>query len=398
MKQDFVFTSESVTEGHPDKLCDQVSDAIVDHFLELDPYARVRAEAAVATSILFIAARFASEIKADIAYIARKAIRKIGYQTADFDARTCSILTSLQEYPPDADIYFNEKKLTDEEIDRIHVRQNANVFGFACGQTPDLMPLPIWTAHRLARRLDQVRRENLIPYLSPDAKTQVGVEYRNRRPHRFHSITIIASSTKDAAGSVPAQRVHDDIREAVIQPVFADVDMRPDRDTRMFINPVEHLLVGGPAVHSGLTGRKSDVDTYGEYGRHGGSALSGKDPLRIDRIGAYAARHAAKNLVAAGLAETCEVWLCYTIGLARPVSIQVDSFGTGKRSDEELTALIKQHFDFRLAGILKAFDLRNLPVLNKGTFYRQLAVYGHMGRSDLAPPWEATDQAEALKE
>jgi S-adenosylmethionine synthetase len=397
MKKDFVFTSESVTEGHPDKLCDQVSDAIIDHFLELDPYARVRAEAAVATSILFIAARFASEIKADVAYIARKAIRKIGYLASDFDARTCSILTSIQEYPPDVDIYFNEQKLTSEEIDKIHVRQNANVFGFACNQTPDLMPLPVWTAHRLARQIDTVRKENQISYLSPDAKTQVGVEYRNRRPHRFHSITIIASSTKASAGSVPGKQVHDDIMEAVIKPVFADAKMRPDKDTKIFINPVEHLLVGGPAVHSGLTGRKSDVDTYGEYGRHSGSALSGKDPLRIDRIGAYAARHAAKNLVAAGLAETCEVWLCYTIGLARPVSILVDSFGTGKRSDEELTALIKQHFDFRLAGILKAFDCRNLPALNKGKFYRRLAVYGHMGRDDLDLPWEATDKAAAMK-
>jgi S-adenosylmethionine synthetase len=397
MKKDFVFTSESVTEGHPDKLCDQVSDAIIDHFLEMDPYARVRAEAAVATSILFIAARFASEIKADVAYIARKAMRKIGYQTSDFDARSCSILTSIQEYPTDVDIYFNEQKLATEEIDKIHVRQNANVFGFACNQTPDLMPLPVWTAHRLARRIDAARKDNQLSYLSPDAKTQVGVEYRDRRPQRFHSITIIASSTKAAAGSVANKRVHDDIMEAVIKPVFADQEMQPDKDTKIFINPVEHLMVGGPGVHSGLTGRKSDVDTYGEYGRHGGSALSGKDPLRIDRIGAYAARYAAKNLVAAGLAETCEVWLCYTIGLARPVSILVDSFGTGTRSDEELTALIKQHFDFRLAGILKAFDCRNLPALNKGKFYSRLAVYGHMGRDDLDLPWEATDKAAALK-
>jgi S-adenosylmethionine synthetase len=397
MKKDFVFTSESVTEGHPDKLCDQVSDAIIDHFLELDPYARVRAEAAVATSILFIAARFASEIKADVAYMARKAIKKIGYLASDFDARSCSILTSIQEYPADADIYFNEQKLSTEEIDKIHVRQNANVFGFACNQTPDLMPLPVWTAHKLARRIDAARKDNHLSYLSPDAKTQVGVEYRNHRPYRFHSITIIASSTKASAGSVPHQRVHDDIMETVIKPVFADQEIQPDKDTKIFINPVEHLMVGGPGVHSGLTGRKSDVDTYGEYGRHGGSALSGKDPLRIDRIGAYAARYAAKNLVAAGLAETCEVWLCYTIGLARPVSILVDSFGTGTRSDEELTAIIKQHFDFRLAGILKAFDCRNLPALNKGKFYRRLAVYGHMGRDDLALPWEATDKAEALK-
>jgi S-adenosylmethionine synthetase len=397
MRKDFVFTSESVTEGHPDKLCDQVSDAIIDHFLELDPYARVRAECAVATSILFIAARFAAEVKGDVAHIARKAISKIGYLEPDFDARTCSILNSLQEYPPDLDLYFNEQKLSDQEIDKIHVRQHANVFGFACNQTPNLMPLPIWTAHRLARRLDQVRKEKLISYLSPDAKTQVGVEFRNRHPYRFHSITVVVSSTKAAAGSVPARRVHDDILETVITPVFAEDEMQPDQKTKIFINPVEHLLVGGPAVHSGLTGRKSDVDTYGEFGRHSGSALSGKDALRIDRVGAYAARYAAKNVVAAGLAAECEVQLCYTIGLARPVSILVDTFGTGTRSDQDLTDLVKKHFDFRLAGILKAFDCRNLPSRYQGKFYRRLAVYGQMGRDDLDLPWEATDKAELLK-
>jgi S-adenosylmethionine synthetase len=397
MKRDFVFTSESVTEGHPDKLCDQVSDAIIDHFLDLDPYARVRAECAVATSILFIAARFASETKGDVAHIARKAISRIGYLEPDFDARTCSILTSLQEYPPDADIYFNEHKLSDQEIDKIHVRQHANVFGFACNHTPSLMPLPIRQAHKLAFQIDKVRKEKLIPYLSPDAKTQVGVEYRNRRPYRFRSVTVIVSSTKAAGGSVPPSRVHDDIMEAVIKPVFAREEMRPDKNTQIFINPVEHLLVGGPTVHSGLTGRKSDVDTYGEFGRHGGSALSGKDPLRIDRVGAYAARYAAKNVVAAGLAEECEVQLCYTIGLARPVSILVETFGTGARSDDDLTLLVKKHFDFRLAGILKAFDCRNLPSLYKGKFYRPLAVYGHMGRDDLTLPWEATDKIELLK-
>ena len=397
MKRDYVFTSESVTEGHPDKLCDQVSDAIIDHFLELDPYARVRAECAVATSILFIAARFAAEVKGDLSHIARKTISKIGYLEPDFDARTCSILTSIQEYPPDLDLYFNEQQLSDQEIDKIHVRQHANVFGFACNHTPSLMPLPIWTAHKLARRIDQVRKEKLIPYLSPDAKTQVGVEYRNRNPHRFHSITVIVSSTKATVNSVSAKRVHDDIMEAIIKPVLADEEMQPDKKTKIFINPVEHLLVGGPAVHSGLTGRKSDVDTYGEFGRHSGSALSGKDALRIDRVGAYAARYAAKNLVAADLASECEVQLCYTIGLARPVSILVDTFGTGTRSDEDLTELVKRHFDFRLAGILKAFDCRNLPSFHQGKFYRRLAVYGQMGRDDLSLPWEATDKAEILQ-
>jgi S-adenosylmethionine synthetase len=398
MKNDFIFMSESVTQGHPDKLCDEISDAIVDHFLEQDPQARVRAECAVATSILFIAARFVSEIKVDIPNVARKVISGIGFLQPDFDARTCSILTSLQEYPPDADLFFNEDRLTDKEIEKLHVRQHATVFGFACRQTEALMPLPIWLAHKMARQLDQARGQKMIPYLSPDAKTQVGVEYKGRRPFRIHSITVIASGTRAGSTEINERRLYNDIREAVINPAFAEEELKPDNETLIFVNPLEHLLVGGPAVHSGLTGRKSDVDTYGEYARHSGNALSGKDPMRIDRVGAYAARYAAKNVVAAGLAEACEVQLSYSIGFSRPVSIQVETFGSGKLSDDELAALVERHFDFRLVAILRDFNLRHLPALNKGRFYRKLAVYGQVGRLDLNLPWEAVDKAEILKE
>ena len=397
MKNDFIFMSGSVTQGHPDKICDQISDAIVDRFLEQDPQARVRAECAVATSILFIAARFVSETKVDIPNVARKVIGQIGFLPADFDARTCSILTSFQEYPPDAALFFNERRLSEAEIDQLHVCQQATVFGFACRQTEALMPLPIWLAHKLARQMDQARGQNLVPYWSPDNKTQVSVEYKDRRPFRIHSITVIASGTRATSNKITEQRLQNDVREVLIKPVFAEEELKPDDRTLIFVNPFERLMVGGPAVHSGLTGRKSDVDTYGEYARHSANALSGKDPLRIDRIGAYAARYAAKNLVAAGLAEECEVQLSYNIGFSRPVSIQVETFGTGRLPDAELAALLERHFDFRLAGILRDFNLRHLPALNKGGFYRKLAVYGQVGRSDLQLPWEATDRAAILK-
>jgi S-adenosylmethionine synthetase len=398
MKKDFMFTSESVTEGHPDKICDQISDAIVDHFLNQDPYARVRAECAVSTSILFIAARFASDVKADIPTLARKVISQLGYRRPDFDPQTCSVLTSFQEYPPAADLYFNEGKLTDEEIERIPVRQQATMFGFACRQTEVLMPLPIYLAHKLTRRIIQVQKEKTVPYLSPDAKTQVGVEYRDRQPHRIHSLTLMVSGSKAADYQVSPQKLHDDMREAVIRPAFAEEAIQPDEKTLISINPIENLMVGGPAVHSGLTGRKNDVDTYGDYARQTANALSGKDPLRIDRIGVYAARYAAKNVVAAGLAAECEVQLSYSLGFSRPVSVQVETFGTGKLPDEDLAALVEKHFDFRLAGILRQFNCRHLPALNKGKFYQKLAAYGHVGRKDLNLPWEATDKVGVLQD
>ncbi len=395
MKKDFMFTSESVTEGHPDKLCDQISDAIVDHFLQQDPYSRVIAECAVSTSILFIAARFASEARVDFPYIARQVITQIGYEQHEFNGKTCSILTSLKESPRDSDFNFDERELTESEIESIPVKNQVTVFGFACNQTPAFMPLPIWLAHKLARRLTSARLQKILPYLSQDGKTQVGVEFSNRIPSRIHSITVIASQNK---GSGPdLKQLSDDIREAIIDNVFHDEVIKPDKNTRIFVNPDGAFITGGPSIHSGLTGRKNAIDTYGEYSRHSGAALSGKDPMRIDRVGAYAARYAAKNVVAAGLAEECEIQLSYSIGLSRPVSIQVETFGTGKLPDTIIADLVEKNFDFRLAGIVKQFSLRRLPEIIKGGFYRKLAVYGHVGRMDIGLPWEVTDKAHLLK-
>lgn len=395
MKKDFMFTSESVTEGHPDKLCDQISDAIVDHFLEQDPHARVRAECAVATSILFIASRFGSKATVDFANVARKVIKQIGYEHPDFNAKTCSILTSLKELPPDDYYCFDEESLTEEEIEMIAVRNQETVFGFACDQTPSFMPMPIWLAHKLAMRITRARRQKILPYLAADGKTQVGVEYRNRKPYRIHSITITTSQKESPPVSL--KRMEEDIRETVIAPAFDGESIRPDGKTAIFINPIGIVMVGGPSVHSGLTGRKNAMDTYGEYSRYCGSALSGKDLLRVDRVGTYAARYAAKNVVAARLAEECEVQLSYSIGLARPVSIQVETFDTGKIPDEEIAGLLEKNFDFRLAGILREFRLRSLPATVKGGFYQKLAAYGHLGRTDIELPWEKTDRTDALR-
>jgi S-adenosylmethionine synthetase len=277
------------------------------------------------------------------------------------------------------------------------VKNQVTVFGFACNQTPALMPLPIWLAHKLARRLTSARLQKILPYLAPDGKTQAGVEYRSGRPSGIHSLTVIASQNKTVAkGGPDLRKLYEDIKEVVIDPAFQDEEIKPDQKTRIFINPDGAFVTGGPSVHSGLTGRKNAIDTYGEYSRHSGAALSGKDPLRIDRIGAYAARYAAKNVIAAGLADECEVQLSYSIGLSRPVSIQVETFGTGKLPDEKIALRVKRYFDFRLAGIIRQFNLRYLPSILKGGFYRKLAAYGHVGRMDIGLPWEVTDKASIL--
>jgi S-adenosylmethionine synthetase len=396
MKKHSIFTSESATAGHPDKLCDQISDAIVDRFLEQDPYSVIRAECAVASGVLFLASRFSSKATVDVAQVARKMISRVGYDREDFNSRTCSILTSIKELAPDASAVFDAEDLTEDEIEGLHVKQQGTFFGYACSQAASLMPLPIWLAHKLAMRIDTVRQQKTLPYLAPDGKTQVSVEYINRKPSRIHTISICTTL-------IQPERVRalltlkGDIREAVIEPAFKDEVVRPDDRTRFFLNPEGVLMVGGPAVHSGLTGRKNASDLYGEYSRYSGSALSGKDPLRIDRVGNYAARYAAKNVVAAGLAEECEVQLSYSIGLSRPVSIQVETFETGTIPDTKLLALVKDVFDFRLAAIIKEFDLRNLPARSKGGFYRRLAVYGQVGRMDMELPWERTDKADVLK-
>lgn len=394
MIKNFMFTSESVTEGHPDKVCDQICDAVVDHFLMQDPHGRVRVECAVSSAVVFIDARFSSTETIDFSHIARKVIKRIGYDQPDFNAKTCSILTALQDLPFDASRQFNERELSEEEMGRVAPKTQVTLFGFACDQSPALMPLPIWLARKLSQQLSAVRRNGVLPYLMPDGKVQVGIVYRDEKPHKVHSITVTASQRDLHAPG--AKEMEQDILEAVVEPVFGEEPIKPDRQTRIFVNP-DGPFLGGPAHHSGLTGRKNAVDTYGEYSRHSGNALSGKDPSRIDRVGAYMARYAAKNLVAAGLAKECEVVLSYSIGLVEPVSLQVRTSGAGAMPDDQLTDLVREAFDFRLAAILKQFDLRRLPEKhNSQGFYERLAAFGHMGRTDMDLPWEKTDKSEAL--
>jgi S-adenosylmethionine synthetase len=390
--QDFVFTSESVTAGHPDKLCDRISDAIVDRFLALDPFARVEAECAVATGTLFLACRFASAVRLDLPSIARETIARTGYVGGAFDAAGCSILTSLAESTTAARLEQDEAELDDPGIEAIAATHQVTAFGFACRQTAELMPLPIVLAHRLARGLERARSE--LPWLMPDGKVQVAVEYRGRRPARVHALALTAALDPDRRPAAAA--LEEALAARVVEPGFAGLEVRPDPRTRVLINPGGPFLVGGPARHAGLTGRKTAIDSYGEYARHSGAALSGKDPGRIDRIGAYAARWAAKNVVAAGLAEACEVQLSWTIGLARPVSLVVETYGTGRIAEEAIALRLARVFDFRPAAIVRAFDLRRLPARAPDGFFAELAAYGQVGRTDLDLPWERLDRAEAL--
>jgi S-adenosylmethionine synthetase len=393
MSGDFVFTSESVTPGHPDKLCDQVSDAIVDCFLREDPACRVTAESAVTKGILFLAVRFLTGAQVDVATVARDVIARAGYTQGDFRADTCSVMTNMM--PENHGMASPQRMPAGAgELDALVAEHNVTLFGFACRQSPGFLPLPVWLAHRLARSLARVRAEDGLSYLAPDGQAQVAVEYRGRRPHRVHSLTLLTAS--EAGAEVPLERLRREVEERVVPAAFAGEELRPDGKTRIYVNPRGLFPVGGPSTHAGLTGRKTAIDTYGEYARHSGAALSGKDPGRIDRAGAYAARHAAKNVVAAGLAEECEVQLSYAIGQAQPVSLQVDSFGTGSLPDAEIARRLRAEFDFRPAAVLAAFDLRALPRRANGPFFERLAVYGQVGRTDLALPWEATDRVDAL--
>ncbi|OAS14540.1 methionine adenosyltransferase [Paenibacillus oryzisoli] len=388
-----LFTSESVTEGHPDKICDQISDSVLDAFLANDPNARVACEVSVATGLVLVIGEITSKSEyVDIQAIARQTIKEIGYTRAKygFDSQTCAVLVSLNEQSPDIAqgvdraLEAREGNMSDEEIEAIGAGDQGLMFGFAVNETPELMPLPISISHQLARRLTEVRKNGTLPYLRPDGKTQVTVEYIDDKPVRVDAIVVSTQHDENTT----LEQIQKDIKEHVILPIVPAHLL--DEKTNYFINPTGRFVIGGPQGDAGLTGRKIIVDTYGGYARHGGGAFSGKDPTKVDRSGAYAARYVAKNIVAAGLAEKCEVQLAYAIGVARPVSIAVDTFGTAKVSEEKLVELIHNNFDLRPAGIIKELDLRR-PI------YRQTAAYGHFGRNDLDVPWERTDKAESLK-
>ena len=387
-----LFTSESVTEGHPDKICDQISDAILDALLEQDPMSRVACETCTTTGIVMVMGEISTKAYVDIQKIVRDTVREIGYTRGKygFDADTCGVITTIDEQSSDIAMGVDkaleakENNMTDEEIDAIGAGDQGMMFGFATNETEEYMPYPISLAHKLSRQLTKVRKDGTLSYLRPDGKTQVTVEYDGGKPSRLDAVVL---STQHAPDSTQEQ-IHEDIKREVFDKILP-ADMVDD-ETKFFINPTGRFVIGGPHGDAGLTGRKIIVDTYGGYARHGGGAFSGKDCTKVDRSAAYAARYVAKNIVAAGLADKCEIQLSYAIGVAEPTSIMVDTFGTGKKSNQELVDLIRKHFDLRPAGIIKMLDLRR-PI------YKQTAAYGHFGRNDLDLPWERLDKVDLLK-
>ncbi|MCL0032316.1 methionine adenosyltransferase [Peptococcaceae bacterium] len=387
-----LFTSESVTEGHPDKLADQISDAILDNILKKDPYARVACETFVTTGLVLVGGEITTDCYVDIPKIVRETVLNIGYTRAKFgfDGDTCAVITTIDEQSPDIAQGVNrawelrEGEMNDEELNAIGAGDQGIMFGFATDETEELMPMPIFLAHKLARRLTEVRKNGELDYLRPDGKTQVTVEYIDGRPARVDTVVVSAQHHPDVSYST----IKEDIINKVILPVLPK-ELIDDR-IRYFINPTGRFVIGGPQGDAGLTGRKIVVDTYGGYARHGGGCFSGKDPTKVDRSAAYAARYVAKNIVAAGLAKSCEIQVAYAIGVAKPVSIRIDTFGTGKVSEERLVEIVKKHFDLRPAAIIRDLDLRR-PI------YQQVAAYGHFGRSDLDLPWERTDKIELLQ-
>lgn len=384
------FTSESVTEGHPDKICDQISDAILDEIMSQDPMGRVACETTATTGMVMIMGEITTNCYVDFPKVARNVIKEIGYDNAEygFDCNTCSVLSAIDEQSADialgVDHSVENKSGSENEADLFGAGDQGMMFGYACDETPELMPLTASLAHKLAKRLTEVRKSGLLPYLRPDGKSQVTVEFENDQPKRIDTVVISSQHSEE----VTTEQLRKDILEHVIMYILPQ-DMI-DENTKFYINPTGRFVVGGPQGDTGLTGRKIIVDTYGGCARHGGGAFSGKDPTKVDRSAAYAARYVAKNIVAAGLAKKCELQIAYAIGVSKPVSVMVDTFGTGKFSDNEIAAAVDQIFDLRPASIIKDLDLRK-PI------YRQLAAYGHMGREDLGVRWEATDKAEALK-
>ena len=388
-----LFTSESVTEGHPDKICDQISDAILDALLEQDPMSRVACETCTTTGYVMVLGEITSKAHVDFQQIIRDTVREIGYDRAKygFDADTCAVVIALDKQSPDIAMGVDkaleakESNMSDEEIDAIGAGDQGMMFGYASNETEEFMPYPIALAHKLARQLTKVRKDGTLSYLRPDGKTQVTVEYdENGKPIRLDAVVLSTQHDPD----VTQEQIHEDIKKYVFDAILPTEMV--DENTKFFINPTGRFVIGGPHGDAGLTGRKIIVDSYGGYARHGGGAFSGKDCTKVDRSAAYAARYVAKNIVAAGLADKCEVQLSYAIGVAHPTSIMIDSYGTGKLSDNELTEIVRENFDLRPAGIIKMLDLRR-PI------YKQTAAYGHFGRNDLDLPWERLDKAEKLK-
>ena len=388
-----LFTSESVTEGHPDKMCDQISDAILDALMEQDPMSRVACETCTTTGLVMVMGEITTNAYVDIQKIVRDTVREIGYTRGKygFDADTCGVITAIDEQSADIALGVDkaleakENKMSEEEIAAIGAGDQGMMFGYASDETPELMPYPISLAHKLARKLTEVRKDGTLKYLRPDGKTQVTVEYdENGTPKRLDAVVLSTQHDPD----VTQEQIHEDIKKYVFDPIIPEGMV--DENTKFFINPTGRFVIGGPHGDSGLTGRKIIVDTYGGMARHGGGAFSGKDCTKVDRSAAYAARYVAKNIVAAGIAKKCEIQLSYAIGVAHPTSIMVDTFGTGKISDEKLVEIIRENFDLRPAGIIQMLNLRR-PI------YKQTATYGHFGRTDVDLPWEKTDKAELLK-
>ena len=388
-----LFTSESVTEGHPDKMCDAISDAILDALLEQDPMSRVACETATTTGLVLVMGEITTKAYVDIQKIVRDTIREIGYTRGKygFDADTCGVITAIDEQSGDIAMGVDkaleakEHKMTDDQIEAIGAGDQGMMFGFATNETEEYMPYPIALAHKLARQLTKIRKDGTLPYLRPDGKTQVTVEYdENGKPARLDAVVLSTQHDPD----VTQEQIHEDIKKHVFDAILPQELV--DENTKFFVNPTGRFVIGGPHGDSGLTGRKIIVDTYGGYARHGGGSFSGKDCTKVDRSAAYAARYAAKNIVAAGLADKCEIQLSYAIGVAQPTSVMVDTFGTGKLSDEKITEIVRENFDLRPAGIIKMLDLRR-PI------YKQTAAYGHFGRNDLDLPWEKLDKVDALK-